>query len=137
MSHTLRLMARKKGGQPRQYSPETVKAIIDKFARYIDRTDVPIVAEFCYRNHVSRKCIYDYPEFDDVRERCILKKEAQLERLGGTKLWDPGMAKFSLTQLGWSTKQDIKHSGNIDSNVHIYLPSNNRMSKTKPDEDED
>lgn len=111
------------GGRPRKYSNEQVSALLEKFNKYIDNADVPIIAEFAYQNGVLRETIYDYEEFSTLRKRCIDKKEAQLERLALDGLIDKTMAIFSLKQLGWSDKQRVEHAGDPAAPVTlVYQP---------------
>ena len=70
--------------------------------------DIPIIAEFCYKNKISRQRLYEFDELTDVMELIIAKKEAQLERQALKNEIDHSMAIFSLKQLGWSDRQKIE-----------------------------
>lgn len=77
----------------------------DRLVKYIDETDIPIVAEFAYQNKINRSQLYElYP---DTIKMLIDKKEAQLERGGLDKKIDKTMAIFSLKQLGWKDVQEM------------------------------
>jgi hypothetical protein len=81
---------------------ELRKALIE----YTDRTDIPILAEFCYKNEVDRRRLYEFPELADTMTRLISKKEAQLERLALENKINVRLACFSLKQLGWKETYD-------------------------------
>ena len=98
---------KKKMGRPKRYSPEEAEIIIEKFNKYIDENDLPIVCEFAYQNNVNRDALYYNPEFSTVLKKCTTKKEAQLEKLAAFNVINSSMAIFSLKQLGWSDKQEI------------------------------
>lgn len=116
-------------GRIRRYTEEDEEEIADKFVDYFRSTEVPILAEFCWMNEVPRDLFYNkhYPILVELRKVCMMKKEAQLERLSSIGQWDTRMAIFALRQLGWKDKQEITHDGKIDSQVKIYLPNNKRM----------
>jgi hypothetical protein len=128
-----------KVGAPLKYSPENIEKICQLLSKYIDENDVPILAEFCYLNDVSRQALYasQYPQFATLREKCLTKKEANLERLAANGAWDTRMAIFSLRQLGWTDRKEVEHSGSVDSKVQIYLPANNRMLQEVVDDEEE
>lgn len=97
-------------GRPREYDRD---ALYQAFEQYISQTEIPIIAEFAYQNRVLRETLYDWPEFSTLLKECISKKEAALERKSLTGDCNVTMAIFSLKQLGWSDKQETKHSGQI------------------------
>lgn len=108
---------REKGaGAPRTIDREAVAA---QFEAYIAATEIPIIVEFCALHRVSREFIYQNDDFAELRTHCIAKKEAALERLGLTGKVDTRMAMFSLTQLGWSNKQDVTHKGDAAHPIMI------------------
>lgn len=99
-----------KAGRPRIYDRnELAKAM----QQYIEATDIPIIAEFAHKNGVLRELLYDWPEFSTLLKRCTEKKEAALERKALAGEINVSMAIFSLKQLGWSDKQETKHSGQV------------------------
>ncbi len=99
--------------RPRNYTDEQVEQIKQLLADYIENTEIPILAEFAYKNDILRESLYDYEEFSTLRKKAINKKEAQLERMALDGDVDKTMAIFSLKQLGWKDKQEIEHSGGI------------------------
>jgi hypothetical protein len=124
-----------KVGAPRAYSDAEVAEICQKFEEYIDRTEVPILSEFLWMNKLPKMIFYQYPEIATLREFCMQKKQAQIERLCSTGQWDVRMGMFSLRQMGWSDKHEVEHSGKIDTGVQIYLPDNGRvLDKDKKDD---
>ena len=105
-------------GRPRTFTDEQVAEIRDKLVQYIATTEIPIVAEFAYQNDINRQILYDYPEFSTLTKKLIAKKEAQLERKGLMNEVNSTMAIFSLKQLGWTDKQEMKIEGG-DTPVEI------------------
>lgn len=96
---------RKRGaGRPPTYTDSDIAELVDKFRKYIDETDVPIIVEFCYQNEIDKTLIYDKPEFATLRKKCVMKKEAALERGALTGVLEKTTAIFSLKQLGWKDK---------------------------------
>lgn len=92
---------------------------MERFSKYIEDTDIPIIAEFAYQHDVTRQSLYDYDAFSTLLKKAIAKKEAQLERLALMGQVDKTMAIFSLKQLGWSDRQQVEHSGSDDTPVRI------------------
>ena len=93
-------------GRPKKYTADAeIKLLLEK---YVDDTEIPIVAEFAYLNNVSRKILYE--NYSDTIKKLICKKEAQLERLALTRKIDKTMAIFSLKQLGWRDIPEQKQS---------------------------
>lgn len=105
-------------GRPRTFTDEQVAEIREKLVQYIATTEIPIVAEFAYQNDINRQILYDYPEFSTLTKKLIAKKEAQLERKGLMNEVNSTMAIFSLKQLGWTDKQEMKIEGG-DTPVEI------------------
>ena len=79
--------------------------------QYIEKTDIPIVAEFAYLHGVDRQRIYEWPELADALKGCIAKKEGALEALALTGKVNCSMAIFSLKQLGWTDRIDTTLKG--------------------------
>ena len=98
----------KKVGRPIEYTPERIAEIKALMEEYIETHTIPILAEFAYLNNIRRQTFYEIPELSDTVEKLLLKKEAQLEAGGLAEKINVSMAKFSLAQLGWSDKQEIK-----------------------------
>lgn len=81
--------------------------LLRKIEEYIEKTDIPIIAEFAYLNKVPRTSLYDNPILSVAIKTLIDKKEAQLERKALNKEIDKTMAIFSLKQLGWRDVQEM------------------------------
>lgn len=111
--YTMNMAKSGKVGRPRKYNDKQVKAIIKKLEKYIKENDIPIIAEFAYKNNILKTTLYEYAEFATLLKKAIAKKESNLERgLLHNRLNAAG-AIFSLKQLGWRDKQDISHSGEM------------------------
>ncbi|MHA1302979.1 MAG: terminase small subunit [Candidatus Heimdallarchaeaceae archaeon] len=110
-------------GRPKIYTDEKIEHIRLKFEEYIEKEDVPIIAEFSYLHNVNRARLYEFEKinelFSDTIQKCRDKKESQLEKLGLMNIINPTMAIFSLKQLGWRDKQELEHSGTVDNNITI------------------
>jgi hypothetical protein len=94
-------------------TPEKNEKILRDLEAYIDKTDIPILAEFCYLNNIRRTFLYENKLMSNAIKKLIEKKESQLERKALNKEIDKTMAIFSLKQLGWKDVQDINHSGGV------------------------
>ena len=85
--------------------------LVSAFYQYIEKTDIPIIAEFAYTHGVDRQRLYEWDEFADALKNCIAKKESALESQALSGKINCSMAIFSLKQLGWSDKIDQTHKG--------------------------
>jgi len=83
--------------------------LLELFEEYIDKTDIPIIAEFAANSKIYKQRLYEWEEFADSIKRAISKKEASLERGALDNKINVTMAIFSLKQLGWKDKQEIDH----------------------------
>lgn len=101
------------GGRPIEYTQERLEEIRQSLEQYIDNTEIPILAEFAYMNHIRRQALYEHEELSDTLKRLIDKKEAQLERLFLFTNSKQTMAIFSLKQLGWSDKSKEEENNDI------------------------
>jgi len=108
-------------GRPIEYTDEVIQDIKQRFEEYIDNTDIPIVAEFAYKNDIRRQTLYERGEFSDTMGKCVDKKEAQLETLGLFNVINSSMAQFSLKQLGWRDKQDLNMSTDKPLSIAIEV----------------
>jgi N-glycosylase/DNA lyase len=81
--------------------------ILRKLDKYINETDIPILAEFCYLNNIRRQFLYENKLMSDSIKKLIEKKESQLERKALNKEIEKTMAIFSLKQLGWRDIQEM------------------------------
>ena len=101
-----------KEGRPIKYTEEVIEDIRLNMEAYIEMTDIPIVEEFAYSTGVRKQRLYEFAsdsdKFSDSIKRLIEKKIAQLERRGLADTINTTMAIFSLKQLGWSDKTEIK-----------------------------
>ena len=112
-------MAQKPG--PKVGKPQTKKANIEPkkapdryklhgdLAEYIEKTEIPIFKEWCVMHHLLPQTVMAWPEFKDLHDECIAKKEAALERASLQGSVNTTQAIFSLKQLGWSDKQQVEH----------------------------
>lgn len=98
----------KKVGRPKKYNKAQVAEISEKLSNYIDKENLPILAEFAYTNDIPRQTFYDYEEFSTLVKKLFDKKEAQLEKLASFNVINNTMAVFSLKQLGWRDNKDVK-----------------------------
>ena len=110
------------GGRPRTLTDERVAELVDSYIKYIEETDIPIVAEFAYLSDIPRQILYDYPEFSTLSKKAIDKKEMQLEKMGYSSKGNPAFIIFSLKQLGWRDKQELEHSGSLAVNLIVDIP---------------
>jgi hypothetical protein len=92
--------------RPKKYSDKRIEELARKFRKYIEETEIPIIAEFAYLNDIERTLLYDKEEFSTLIKRCVAKKEAQLEIKSLRGEVNTTQAIFSLKQLGWKDKQE-------------------------------
>ena len=111
-----------KVGRPPKVPEADMPELVQKFADYIDETDIPIIAEFAYKTDVPRTWLYDRQEFSALLKKCIDKKEAALERGTLKGELNPAMAIFSLKQMGWKDKQELEHSGETGVRIVNDIP---------------
>jgi hypothetical protein len=99
-----------KRGRPPKVSDDKMSELVAKFQKYIEETDIPIIAEFAYQNGFGKQYLYDRPEFSDLIKIALAKKEAALENGALMGTLNPTMAVFSLKQLGWRDKHEIDNN---------------------------
>jgi hypothetical protein len=96
----------------------TAREALDQALRdYIDQTDIPILAEFAFQNHVDRSNLYKYEELVPTIKALVAKKEAGLERLMLSGKIPAAGCIFSLKQLGWKDNQSVELTGGVDIKV--------------------
>lgn len=103
-------------GRPIEYTQEKIQEIVKKLNEYIENTDIPIIAEFAYKNDIRKATLYEIPELSYCIKKLIEKKEAQLEKGALYNKVNQTMAIFSLKQIGWTDKTESK-TENININV--------------------
>jgi len=103
-----------KGRPVTVYTPEKLKEIADKLEKYINETPLPIIAEFCYKNDLVRCSLYEYEELVTLIKKLSDKKQSYLEKMALSGDVNTAMAIFSLKQMGWSDKQEIKQEVTVD-----------------------
>ena len=104
--------------RPRQYDR---KALAAEFTKYIEQTDIPIIARFASNNDVTRELLYQWAEFLTLLKRCTDKKEAALEEMALNGLVNVSMAIFSLKQLGWTDRNESTLRGDPTAPVALNL----------------
>lgn len=97
--------------RPVVWTEEKIAETLELINNYTDSTDIPSVAEFCYTNNIRKQRLYEIDELSDAIKRLIEKKEWKLEIGALYGDIDKTMAIFSLKQLGWTDKQEMKIEG--------------------------
>ncbi|GIQ62144.1 hypothetical protein PACILC2_07120 [Paenibacillus cisolokensis] len=83
-----------KVGRPPKVKEEDMPELVEKFRRYIEETDIPIIAEFAYKNGFGKNYFHERQEFSNLIKMAMAKKEAALE-IGALKgTLNPTMAVF-------------------------------------------
>ena len=81
---------------------------------YLDSEGYKTVTSFCRKNRISRSWLYalcaEDQELKDISEQINLAREEHLELGGLSGDLNAGMAKFALSQMGWTEKQDISEN---------------------------
>lgn len=125
---------RKKIGRPPKLEEHDIQELVNKFEKYVEETEIPIVVEFAYLNNLDRTFLYDRAEFSTVLKKCIQKKESQLEKGSLMGVLNSTQAIFSLKQLGWKDKQEI----DMKSEVSLHkVPTENLLEIEKLLDDKD
>jgi hypothetical protein len=106
-------------GRPVEYTPEKIEEIKQKLLQYIDDAEIPILAEFAYKNNIRRATLYEIEDFSYTIKKCMDKKEAQLEKKALNEDINVSMAIFSLKQLGWKDKTQIETVGDTVIKVDL------------------
>ena len=101
-------MAKRGQGRPRKYDGAELAVKLEK---YINETEIPIIAEFAYQNNIPKARLYEQPELEELLKRCTAKKEAALERKSLAGEVNTTQAIFSLKQLGWRDQKQHEHTG--------------------------
>lgn len=92
--------------RPREWDRE---ALLDALLTYIEKTPIPILAEFAHKHGVLRQKLYEMEELRDAIKACAQKKESALERAALNGDVNCTMAIFSLKQLGWKDTHEQTH----------------------------
>lgn len=110
------------------WTEDEIVAIVKSINEYIDSVEIPIIKEWMFKNDVSvRK--FDKHRFElvkrgdyrveDAFDRLLNKKEYILEYMALYNLVNYKMAMFSLKQLGWTDKQEVKADINTDMRIQV------------------
>lgn len=108
------------------------KDIAEKLEDYVEKADIPVLAEFAYKNDLTREYLYTLSKEDarlfNAIKKCTTKKEAVLE-IGALKgELDKTMAIFSLKQLGWSDHVEQEHD---NTKVDALIDAFNKIAEKK------
>ena len=98
----------------RNFFPEEIEELRQKFEVYVETSEYPILAEFAYKNSIS-KTLLDRIEFKGVKEKCLAKKESVIEVGAMQGKYNPTMSIFSLKQLGWRDKTETENTHRIET----------------------
>lgn len=111
-----------------RFTEEQIVSIVKSINEYTDSVEIPIVQEWKFKNLTSFRN-FDRARFELVQrgdyrieeafERLYAKKEYQLEYMSLYNLVNYKMAAYSLKQLGWTDKQEIK--ADVSSDVRIQV----------------
>lgn len=113
---------------------EKYENIAEMLEQYVDEAEIPVLAEFAYKNNLTREYLYTLSKTDqrlfNAIKKCTTKKEAVLEI--GTLMgkYEKTMAIFSLKQLGWSDHVEQEHD---NSKVDDLIEAFNRIADSKND----
>lgn len=127
----------KKTGRPNKYTPERLKEIVQMLTEYIDNTEMPILAEFGYKNNIDSKHLYDYSEFTDLLKKAIQKKAVYLERKALGNDVNVTQAIFSLKQIGWSDKKKVDIDAKVENKTDLSKMSIDKLKKIESILEED
>jgi len=113
-------------GRPFTIDREALKV---KMLEYLDADGYKTITDFCCKNRISRRYMYTLFEQDKelklISEQIGLERERHLELGGLNGELNAGMAKFALSQMGWSEKQEIKQES-----VNVMIDRDDAESMT-------
>ena len=96
-------------GRPFLFDREDIKL---KAAEYLESEGYKTITDFCCKYRISRKHFYNIANEDKdllhISEMIGLERERHLEIGGLSGELNAGMAKFALSQMGWTEKQEVK-----------------------------
>ena len=111
-------MEKKRIGRPPKVN---VEDLINDAENYIATANPPILAEYAHMHGITRQYLYELAGKNKILSDTIKKiseaKEIKLEKGALSGEYSANMAIFSLKQLGWSDKQKIEVSDNIDDSI--------------------
>jgi hypothetical protein len=97
------------GGRPFIIDRDEVKKLA---LEYLASDGYKTITNFCVTNKLSRRHFYNLIEQDEellhISEQIKMRREDHLEIGGLSGDLNAGMAKFALSQLGWTEKQEVK-----------------------------
>ena len=110
------------GGRPFTIDRDQLKLDMIK---YLDEEGYKTVTSFCRKNRISRSWLYalcsEDQELKDISEQINLAREEHLELGGLNGELNAGMAKFALSQMGWSDKQEVTSTNIEVPNVSLEI----------------
>lgn len=97
---------------PKAQSKYHKTKMVEIMDEYTKNTDIPVLKELCYlqgwQYGTIQQSAQRHPKVKDAIERMLMKKEAVIE-IGALKgELNSNQAKFSLGQLGWSSKKEVE-----------------------------
>lgn len=117
-----RKFKKKNRGPDIKYDPNK---LLKRLNKYIESTDIPILKDFCIKNNITYRYFrklatkkdgagnYVNNKLFKAYKKCVSKKEVNLEKGMLHNNISVTGAKFSLKQLGWKERGEIKHSGGL------------------------
>jgi len=114
----------------KKWSERQIKSIRARLKEYIQKTQVPSIAEFAVQEGVPRGRLYEWDEMADTLDLLRAKRESYLEK----QLLDPQTknstgAIFALKQLGWSDKQEVNQTGQVTHRHVVELPKQDTVEQ--------
>jgi uncharacterized protein with von Willebrand factor type A (vWA) domain len=115
-------------GRPTSYTEEVLTSAYDYLANYKDNDEViPTVVGLCRHIGRGKTTVYNWAaektdekaEFRDILEAIEENQHIGLVNGGLSNAFNPTITKMMMTKHGYSDKQEIDHSGRIDSTQNI------------------
>lgn len=69
-------------GTPQTWTPEYIQTVAEAMRRYIETTDVPTEARFCYDQKIHHQRLSDIPELRALRDWMFAKRQAVIVERG-------------------------------------------------------
>jgi hypothetical protein len=121
---------------PDVWTAEHVAEVADAMWAYVEATDCPSLPEFCYKNCVHRRRIYEFEELLAVKDYLHAKRAAYLDKAGISLTREDGpRGAFIIRALAnvgdHSMTEKTETTEHVDS-VNVYLPDNRRGDGPAP-----
>lgn len=113
------------GGRPAKCTPQEKEELAVALDKWIKATDYPLLTAFCLDDSVAQTYdltednLQDWEEFTNLRKKALKKQVKYLDEGATANRVNATFAIFKLKQpaFGWTDKQEIQHSGAVETGI--------------------